>query len=203
MSPFRPSRELKQEGFLLAGRLNRIGLSLAAGASNLSRFAEKALELLTGAHTKAAQLGRQHAGDDAPEHPRDAHIGRRRAMEQMEYAQGFGEDLQAGKYRDKSEGGKGLLMQQTRALLYGKALTGTANEAWAVTKEVLTGGEARARWILGTGEHCPDCLEESRQGWRPISDFGRWPGSGDTRCGNNCGCHVETEDGDRGFSNAY
>ncbi|HEY3281405.1 MAG TPA: hypothetical protein VGN26_03960 [Armatimonadota bacterium] len=63
-------------------------------------------------------------------------------------------------------------------------------------------GEVMGLWVLGNAEHCQDCIEEASQGWRPLSEFTRWPGDGSSACLTACKCVVVTNTGAKGFTNA-
>lgn len=49
-------------------------------------------------------------------------------------------------------------------------------------------------WVLGDGDHCIDCVQLSDASpfyASMLDDEGIFPGSGHTRCGNNCNCDTE------------
>lgn len=55
-------------------------------------------------------------------------------------------------------------------------------------------GEGFERRVLGSAEHCPDCVEYAQMGWQPV---GTLPPIGDSQCGQNCKCSFEFNYDDR------
>ncbi len=68
-----------------------------------------------------------------------------------------------------------------RAGLFGMA-------AWAVAINLQrdTAGHSQERRVLGSADHCRDCLSEAARGWQPA---GTLRAIGDTVCRMRCGCY--------------
>lgn len=171
---------------------------VVSGAQSLADFWQHAQERLMYSHSRAAVLGAVLGAGaiTSPSMRVAVEAAARAGKAQNEFLQGFVKDLAAGRYRPKSQGGEGARARRARFKLYGLALLGTANLAWARTI-----GHVRVLWVLGvTDNHCPDCVWESYAGWRYPEQMRRFPGDGLTRCIVMCRCRLVTEDGRESFS---
>lgn len=175
-------RETRREAQSLAEQV-------AAGSLSPRAFGDRLIATLEDAHTAAIVIGRQHAGDRAPVEADDRRFGEEVASGEAEFLAGFVSDLQAGRY----EGDAGVVQ---RALLYADRVSGSANEAFALTldpAEVFT-------WHLGAGEpHCEDCPDLAAGGPYTADTLPTYPRAGGTACLSRCTCHLSTESGREAF----
>lgn len=180
-----------------ARSLNVLASRLAAGEIKPRTFLDKGREVLAKAHAGAFALGRAKAGGSGEVSYSDLLKADRIAKGQRAFLKGFADDLQAGRYDPKSEGGAGAKVRKARAMLYALKLTATANESWLAGRP-----DEEVKWVPHAEESCGDCLSEAAEGWRERSELTRYPGDGSTACVTRCKCSLVTRDGQAGFSNA-
>jgi hypothetical protein len=176
-------------------RLEAAAADWAEGLSSARTFADTLDAILLEAHTTAVVIGRTHAGDDTPEEEDDRRFAETVVTEEHTYLQGFREALESGRYTGE-DGTRDQAAVAQRANLYAQRLTGTANEAWtlALPEDTLL------TWHLGaSSDSCADCPELAAAGPYTPADLPTVPGKGDTLCGANCRCLVQTASGQRGF----
>jgi hypothetical protein len=107
---------------------------------------------------------------------------------QYQFLQGFADDIVSGKQLVKS----GSLV--ARARLYAQAAR-TSYEQTARRREKRA-GEIQERRVLGSADHCPDCVALAAKGWQPI---GTLPAIGQgTVCLANCRCSFDFQVSDKG-----
>jgi hypothetical protein len=180
-----------------ARTLNSLASQLATGKIKPRTFLDKGRQVLATAHAQAFAIGRAKSGGSAEVSYSDHLKADRIAKAQRQFLKGFAEDIQAGRYDPKSEGGAGANVRKARAALYALRLTGTANEGW------LAGlpADTEVLWVRHAEESCADCLAEAAKGWRKKGELDRYPGDGSTACVTRCKCHLETRSGEEGPSN--
>lgn len=182
-------------------------LDWAEGRDPWSVVSAELESLLRDGHADAYRLGRNHAGDTAPDPEQDA-AGGDAAWEstaggksQAAYWQGLNADVEAGRYGDPDNDAnppkpKALA---NRVTLYTHNWTATANDAWVASMPEDT----LYWWRLGRGiksEHCPSCSEWAAGGPYTAEALPAVPGDGSSECGSLCACEIETDDGMEGFS---
>lgn len=164
------------------------------GTTNIFALSDIITAYLLGAHTTAAYLGRRLAGNLAPLGLQDNQFAQTIMFDQAGYLSGFMMALSAGKYK-LTEDGQLPADLLARIKLYVLRLRGAANEAWVRSLPPDT----MINWVLGSAEHCGDCVELAAGSPYRASDMTQFPGDGTTKCLSNCDCEIETVDGDRGF----
>lgn len=174
--------------------VDSLAVQAAAGSVTPEQFGDRMADLLEGAHARAVVIGRNHAGDTAPEEDDDRRFGAAVVDGEAEFLAGFVSDLQGDRYRQ--EGGDlsaGAI--QARASLYADRVSGTANEVWGLFQEP---GDTLV-WNLGAGEpHCTTCPELAAGGPYTPETIPTWPRMGGTECLSRCTCTV-TVAGREGF----
>ncbi len=163
---------------------------LAAGNISHDAWHEEFYDALVHGHSQAWTMGRQRAGDLSATSRDDLLMGREMADRESDWLHTFLVDLESGRYTDE-HGTLQVAAVKTRADLYAQKLRGTANEAFVETGE----DDDEIYWILGGGQHCPDCPR-----WAEMSPFTKdtmpaYPCSGDCQCLGNCHCHLERHRG--------
>lgn len=164
-------------------RTQAAGLAQQAASGKLApkEFGSRMAALLEDRHALAVVIGRNHAGDRAPLEEDDRRFAEMVVNGESEFLQGFVEDLQAGRYEGKAEAA------QTRAQAYAGRLTGSANEAAALTSDP----ETEIHWHLHAGESCPDCVRIAAGSPYTPETIPTWPGMNQTQCVFNCRCSTE------------
>lgn len=165
-----------------------------SGYLTASDFGDRIVEKLEDAHTAAGTLGRNRAGDDAPADADDRAFAEQIVDGQVEYLARFVQDLESGRYRDE-HGNEDTDAIADRAGLYANRLTGTANEAFA-----LSSPDETFDWILGGENNCDDCPELAAGSPYTAENLPPPPGSNATQCLFNCNCSLERSDGVSGFT---
>lgn len=102
--------------------------------------------------------------------------------EQYRYLNGFTHDLQEQMF---SKGGIDR-RADARAGLYAEA--GHATFEASRRLERFEAGMGYERRVLGSAEHCSDCVEYADRGWQPLHTL---PAIGDSQCHSNCRCTFE------------
>lgn len=163
--------------------------------------------MLRDGHGDAHAMGVQHGGKRRPSEKaceaaaRSAWEGTtdREGKTPAERWQGLDEDVDNGRYGvpgDETDPArtKGL---KARIVGYTTGWAATANDAWTHTE----GDEVLYDWVLGQPEtgHCPECPEWAEGGPYTREDLPAVPGDGTSTCQSQCHCHLETQDGRRGF----
>jgi hypothetical protein len=128
------------------------------------------------AHHQAAALGR--GGWDAMA-PQDWRAVQRRMAEELRYLSRFADELAQGRVS--------LGQAQVRAGLYQGDIWSSYWEAH--TAAMGAEGYTMERRVLGSAEHCADCVGYAAQGWQPIGSLPE-PGDGSV-CLSNCRCSKE------------
>jgi hypothetical protein len=165
---------------------------VADGSLSAAEFGDAMAAILTDAHTRAVVIGRQHAGDTAPEEADDRAFAELVMDGEAEFLSKFVTDLSAGRYRDEDGAWRTQGMQH-RAGMYADKLLGTANEAWSLTLPETT----LYYWHLGQADHCDDCKELQLHSPYTGETIPTWPGKADTLCRTNCRCYASTSSGRR------
>jgi hypothetical protein len=165
----------------------------ATGKIGVRQFEAVHFALLEKAHTRAAVLGRQRAGDRRGKTPQDEVFGRMAMLHQRQFLRTFTDDILAGRYTDE-EGNPRVKAMAARMKLYTNRLTGTANETFAGSSigHLIS-------WKMGATEHCPDCpplAAGSPYKWDKLPTV---PRAGATRCRTQCKCYLIRDDGIEGF----
>jgi hypothetical protein len=117
--------------------------------------------------------------------------------EQYGYLDGFAQDIAAGN------------LSEAQIMARSDMYINSASEALERAKErVATSlGFDLVEWVVDTSlENCDDCLNFQSMGVVPVDEDpydGAYPGSGDTQCLTNCGCHLEYSNSDSGEEYAY
>lgn len=175
------------------GELRRFADGAALGYFTPQEFGNHVAEALEEFHTRATIIGRQYAGDRAPEEADDRAFAEDVVDEQSEFLASFVRDLENGRYDDAPEA------LVARAESYANRLVGTANEALTLASDEAV----RWKWRLGREvKHCPECPSYARRGPYTADDLQAMghPGTADTTCKHNCRCWLERTDGLRGFA---
>lgn len=171
----------------LTDRLNR-------GDINVLQFESFLAELLEDAHAAAIGLGRRRAGDHTPNVPDDRILAQLTMQSERGFLDGFVRDLQSGKYvRDDGSVDRDAINR--RSQMYANRVSGSASEAFVLASEP----SAKFHWRLGAAEHCPTCLRLAAKGPYLDRELPTYPRAGATDCGTSCRCHLERDDGVRGF----
>jgi hypothetical protein len=165
----------------------------ATGKVGIRQFEAAHFALLEKAHTRAAVLGRQRAGDRRGKTPADEVFGRMAMLHQRQFLRQFTDDVLAGRYTDE-EGNPRVKAMAARMKMYTNRLTGTANETFAGSSI----GHSFI-WKMAAREHCPDCpplAAGSPYKWDKLPTV---PRSGQTKCRTQCKCFLIRDDGIEGF----
>ncbi len=156
-------------------------------------FFERWNEQMSDGHSQAWYAGRQLAGDDSPFDLADTLVGRAAADADSKFLHNFMVAIQGGEYGQPGELNDVAILN--RMSLYAKRTRGTANEAL-----VMASDGHEFYWDLGSGEHCPDCIDLSALNpWEPDEVYAN-PGDGSTVCITNCRCRWRRSDGLLGFA---
>ncbi len=159
-------------------------------------FSERMIDLMKTGHTRAAVIGRQRAGDFAPEESDDAGFAELIVEGEQPFLDAFAGDLRSGRYVDE-DGTLDLAAISRRAQLYPARMTGTANETF-----VLASGDDEIDWVLGEPEtgHCEDCPDIAAGNPYTAETLPSYPGDNSTSCLFQCRCSLERADGMTAFS---
>ena len=170
---------------------------LSSGEIDGDQWADAFRLLLTRAHSHAAMIGRNLAGDLGPLGTHDTDAGQKAWDETQEsFFASFLSDLQKGKYGDPD----GALKERPFLARCGDYLasirvTAVSSFRTAMGSEVL-------RWALGDGDHCQPtqgfeytCQELAKMEPMPAEAWPTTPGQGLTPCVYRCNCGMESEDG--------
>jgi hypothetical protein len=167
----------------------------ASGHLTATEFGDEVTARLEDGHAAAVSLGRAHAGDDTPEAAEDRKFAEQIVDEQVEYLAAFVKDLESGRYRDE-HGNEDAQAIGDRVALYANRMTGTANEAWALSE----GQDTEVNWTLDDGaQNCADCPDIASGSPYTFETLPSYPGDGSTECNVFCRCEIETADGKAGF----
>jgi hypothetical protein len=179
-------RRLMQQVNAEADRLQKHQIQTA-------QFVRNSLLFLAVAHSRAALLGVEAADGGTLVNTAAVALDTAALVvrEQEHFVKALSEDIDAGRYKAKADGGQGDAGRRLRFLLYAKRLVGTANRAWAQA----VGAQTPVYWVTTTGESCPTCLYENKQGWRAVERLTRFPADGTTLCLTNCKCYLITRKG--------
>ena len=176
--------------------LSDLAAEWADGLLSARSFADAMDEVLLQAHTAAVVIGRTHAGDDAPEEADDRRFAETVVEGEHDYLQAFRQEMDAGRYLD-AEGHRDGDLVEARAKLYADRITGTANEAWALTLPE----ETLITWTLKEDAEsaCSDCPEIAKRSPYTPATIPTYPGKNETLCKNRCRCATSLESGQAGF----
>jgi len=165
-----------------AGRsLSALCHRYATGQFTADIFGDHMLGTLESAHTQAVVLGRHRAGDTTPLEEDDREFARHVLREEEEFLSAFLDDLEEGRYNDDLGHPQGDAIER-RARLYLGRVSGTANEAWALT------ADGPFRWLLGDAAHCGDCPELAAASPYTIDSLPAYPRDNSTSCLQSCKC---------------
>jgi hypothetical protein len=165
-----------------------------SGHLTASDLGDRMVERLEDGHTAAGTLGRSHAGDDAPADADDRKFAEQIVDGETEYLARFVQDLEDGRYRDE-HGNEDTDAIGDRAASYANRMTGTANEAFA-----LSSPDAEFDWVLGGENNCDDCPDLAAGSPYTAENLPPPPGSNETACLFNCNCELVRSDGVSGFT---
>lgn len=173
-------------------QLDLLARSVAEGRISPAEFGDLFASLLEKAHTEAVVLGRQAAGDTAPQEDDDRRFAELIVDGEAEFLADFVRAIEAGELDAAAIA--------RRAEFYTQRLQGTANEAMGLT---LDPGEL-VYWTLGTPktDHCEDCPSIAAGSPYTVSTIPTWPGMNETSCLMACLCTAETASGLTGFLSA-
>lgn len=157
----------------VAGRVAEFGPRLAAGGLSLAAFETQMRSELKAAHLAAAMAAK---GGRARMAPADYGFVGSQLRQQYRYLHAWAADLASG-----AAPLDGRI--RARAELYGLAVRATA-ETIRRRERAGTGAEQERR-VLGSAEHCADCVEYAGRGWRPV---GTLPPIGASVCRMRCRC---------------
>ena len=158
----------------------------SSGRIDARTFGRRLADLLEDRHTEAVIIGRRHGGDDADEEDDDRLFAVGVVDDELEFIQGFVSAL------EKLDVPRDAVAR--RAESYANRLTGTANETL-----VLAADEPVWNWVLGSSDHCGDCVDLAQGGPYRMDELPTYPGSNDTNCLYNCRCSIVAESGLAGF----
>lgn len=156
-------------------KIERLSRSLRAGHLSLAEWEAEIVRVL-----KVEYVAVARAADGAL----PLSEVQRALDEQIGYLDNFAKQIQLG---EQKLDGRFL----NRAQQYGKS-------AWNLHQEVYRAqradrGYTRERRIVNeTLENCADCIAQADLGWQPIQTL---KALGDSKCGNNCACHFEFDQG--------
>lgn len=156
------------------------------GAATIETWADKITNLLVEGHSKAWQLGRLHAGDNAPLSNADRLIGRGIVDNEQRWYENFIDDLKAGRY-DNEDGSVNFAAIEQRLSLYIGKYRATSAESWVEAGDELEEYD----WVLGPEKHCSDCPRLAAASPYIKDELFAYPGSGETECLSNCNCVLE------------
>ncbi len=187
-------RDVRQKLRGLNGRLE-------SGQIDVDQWADEYYKVVYEGHLKAAALGQSRAGLKQLDHNELLRIARQKADEETEFIHGFASTLKAKdpRYHDPDTGSLKRGSLEPRTDLYVGKMRGTANEQFVEASPA----DALWTWHLGANEdHCPDCPRYAAAIHHvPIEEVFAFPGQGDSACLGHCDCHLERDDGVRGFKN--
>lgn len=165
---------------------------------------ETMADILSDAHEGAASVGRRRTGDEHVFSEEDRVLADRVMEGERSFVNAFMDDIRAGRYWDSTEERIVFAAIFARALMYLARLSGTANEAYVEA----SGDGYTWTWVLDPlAEHCEtesgeclDCPTLAAGGPYTAETLPTYPGAGDTLCLLGCRCHIERDDGRRGFA---
>lgn len=175
------------------GELRSLADGYVSGHLTATEFGDRMTGKLEDGHTDAVNLGRAHAGDDTPEAAEDRKFAEQIVDGETEYLAKFVQDLEGGRYRDE-HGNEDAQAISDRAALYANRMTGTANEAFALSSD-----DATFDWVLGSEDPCDDCPGLADGSPYTPENLPAPPGSNETACLFRCQCTLERSDGLEGF----
>ena len=109
--------------------------------------------------------------------------------DQYKYLQNFANQIANG---EQALDGRALV----RAGMYGDAGRSTFEEMRR--RSAIESGMDEGRRVLGSADHCDDCIEYASEGWMPAEDV---PPIGDSQCKTNCHCTIEYRNSVTGETN--
>jgi hypothetical protein len=152
---------------------------------NVDAFAARFADILEEVHLGAVYQGRTLAGVTGRIGDDDRTLARELVDRQAEFAEGFLDDLDSGRYTS-ADGKVSVPAIRNRAFMYLESVRGSANEAFVVFSEP----DDTFEWELGLAEHCADCLELARLSPFEIDELYTKPGQCDTDCRSRCRCKL-------------
>jgi hypothetical protein len=183
----------------MTAKLDALAGQMSSGAISPIEFYQQAFSVIEFGNARAAVLGSFRAKRHNPPSDIAIRVAARASEEQRGFLLRFARDLAEGKYRPKSQGGKGARQRLARFALYSARLAGTANESWLQTT-IAMNPEEEGLWELGRRDrHCSDCRGQAARGWILLRLFTFMPGQGKTRCFLLCGCSVKTRSGAQSY----
>jgi hypothetical protein len=117
----------------MTAKLDALAGQMSSGAISPIEFYQQAFSVIEFGNARAAVLGSFRAKRHNPPSDIAIRVAARASEEQRGFLLRFARDLAEGKYRPKSQGGKGARQRLARFALYSARLAGTANESWLQT----------------------------------------------------------------------
>lgn len=157
---------------------------LQAGELSVAEWRQAMAREIKIMHTSAAALAR--GGWDQMSQSDWGYVGSE-VRKQLEFLNGFVNDIQAGKYGFPPNG-----RAIARARMYASAGRGMYQQMRR--RMARNKGAAEERRVLGAAEHCSTvgdlegCIELSSKGWQPMDTL---PRIGQSPCRTHCQCHFE------------
>jgi hypothetical protein len=178
----------------VATRLEKAIQRLEKGG-DVDRFAKEFIDIIDEGHLGAVYEGRVLAGVRGAIGEEDRILARDLADRHADFAESFLDDIDTGRYGEPgSYSGAGI---RNRAFMYLDTVRGTANESFVVNSEP----DEEWDWVLGTGEHCEDCLFMANNSPLRTDELWTYPGGGETDCRAKCKCKLRRKsDGTTGFT---
>ena len=170
-----PKMELMRARYF--NNLDQLTDALQSGVISQNTFNKRMQELITTNFEDAYALHRGAALDAG-----DRAYLQRATQAEMKYATQFGDDIVNGRLR---------MPRVKRAELYAQTLDGVG---WNAMIEKFP-NSVRIQWVLGTAEHCKDCIALASSGPYTKWTLPTTPRAGGTRCVSNCKCKLTFQGG--------
>jgi hypothetical protein len=172
----------------IAGEFEKLAEARARGGLKMHEFVTEFSDHLESVATDVYRMGKRTAtgNENTYVNSADRVIIAKFIERQQIFIRRFGAELGNDRYDPETEAG--LIRLRWRSGMYADRLEGLASRAFksAAPNQI-------AKWILGEAEHCDDCIEESEKPARPLKDFAKLPGEGETECLTNCKCYLEIQ----------
>lgn len=158
-------------------RMEALTLRLAAGKLSIAAW-----QLAMAAQIKLLHMATSAAarGGWSRMSPADWRYSNQLMKAQLKFLKDFAREVRTGK-----QPLDGRLL--SRARMYAEAARSTF-EQMRRRNEMLNNGKVEERRVLGTADHCADCIEQRDLGWQPI---GTLKPLGQTICLTKCHCNFE------------
>ena len=169
--------------------VNKAALDLEKGRIDRAMFQAKVKQTTFDSYEAAYAKGKGVKPTDLTDGDREY---LRRAVEtELGYLDGFADDLESG-----AVGTPGKWTRQKRVKAYSDSVEGVA---WHGNVEANAPDDSTLiDWILGTAEHCPDCLLLAANSPYTRLTLPTTPKAGSTACRSNCKCRLGYRSGKKG-----